>query len=235
MGNTVLCLFHKDNRATDLNEIHTIDQFEKFVQTNRMKLHQQMLQEAKGLKIFIAQRPCEYDETDPDMIEQFKTDYILSHYKHQYYVAEITFERTAYWPSFADALWNQVETVMSYTFNIYCLDRTHPNFKCRVISKYFTPPRNERGHPCRMTDDLPPLVKVMKTLTAAVIEDRVLSDLRSNEKRHMYAEANKDQNLNNFYLFGGATKHSVVVEADVNVEPSTKEEDTVPLIGNSDL
>ncbi len=192
MGNLNL---NKQNKITNLDDVHTTEQFTNLVNNHKTYLHKQMLAEKRGCKIFIGRRLCEFDETDPDIIEEYKSDYILSQYKHQYYIAEITFDQTADWPAFANLLSNDIESVMSYSFNIYCLHRKYSEFKTCVVLKYYTPKRINRSKSSiySMSDDLIDISQYLDKLTAKEIEDRQLVELSSSEKRKRYEYINKNQ------------------------------------------
>ncbi len=193
MGNT---LFNSNNKkVTDLDIVHTIDEFERIVSSNRLELHNQMIKEAKGFKFFITRRTCEYDETDPDIIEDYQQDYILSQYKHQYYIGEITFDQTKEWPAVGNIIWQDWNSIMSYSFNVYCLHRNFQKFKSCVVLKYYTPDRNQRTRKSKyhMSDDLIGICNFVKTLDAISIEAKQLDELQSPKKRAQYEKLNLSQ------------------------------------------
>ncbi len=193
MGNTLLNSNNK--KVTNLDDIHTIDEFERIVSSNRLGLHNQMIKEAKGFKFLIARRICEYDETDPDIIEDYQQDYTLSQYKHQYYIGEITFDQTNEWQGVGNIIWQDWNSVMSYSFNVYCLHKNYPKFKSCVVLKYYTPDRNQRTRKSNyhMSDDLIGICNFIKTLNANSIEAKQLDELQSPEKRAKYEKLNLSQ------------------------------------------
>ena len=196
MGNIITDTNNKN--VTNLNHVHTIEQFTQLVNNpiTCKKLHRQMIREKQGCKIFICRKTCEYDETDPELIAEFKSDFVLSQYKHQYYIGEITFDQTSEWPAIANLIWNDIESVMSYSFNVYCLHRKYSEFKSLVVIKYYTPPRSNRTKQSgySMSDDLIAIAKYLPKLTAKSIEDRILTDLNIPHKLRALENANKHQN-----------------------------------------
>lgn len=200
MGNTLIKTSRNqaaNHQEIDLDDVITVDQFDELVRdvNGAKRLNRQMMKEKRGCKIYIARRTCEYDETEPEIIEEYETDYILSQYKYQYYIAEITFEQTGEPPSFANILWNELDSSLSYSFNIYCLHKKYESFKSCVVLKYWTPERTSRTkkYGYSMAEDLTNIAQYLKTLTNVEIEERQLEELSSKEKRDMYEKINKKQ------------------------------------------
>jgi hypothetical protein len=194
MGYTAVKL--DELRPIDLDDVFTIKEFEEMVNTGEdaKRLYRKMMTDKKVCKIYIARRTCEDDETDPEMLVEYENDYILSQYKHEYYVAEIYFNDADY-PDIADRLiFNNYnyERYVSFTFNIYCLHEKCADYRSCVVLKYWTPDRL-RGRP-HLADDLTHIAQYLKTLTNKAIEERQLKELESKEKRVAYEKINKKQN-----------------------------------------
>lgn len=78
-----LCNLYNKKKVCNLDEIHAIPQIKKIINNHSLELYNQMINEKKGVKIFIS----EYDETEPEVIIQGYVENAT--FKHLAYVAEI--------------------------------------------------------------------------------------------------------------------------------------------------
>lgn len=182
--------------VTNLNKIHSIEEFKHLIDSDPINLHKQMCNEKKGLQIFICRRWCENDTDDEEHKKEVMEDYIMSHYKHQYYIAELTFEQTEEWTSIANLIWFTYEDVMSWSYNIYELHDQFKSYKKCVLLRHFTPVRSKRttGH---MSDDFAEIYKKISKLDYENIEKCVCEELSHPDKLKIYKKLNKK--FNGFY------------------------------------
>lgn len=78
-----LCNLYNKKKVCNLDEIYTIPQIKKIINNHPLELYNQMINERKGVKIFIS----EYDETEPEVIIQGYCENATC--KHLAFVAEI--------------------------------------------------------------------------------------------------------------------------------------------------
>lgn len=139
------------------DKIYTIDEVLELLKTTNKKdfwsydntfattlLYDLNVRNPTFLKIFVCNDFCEENADDEEHRKEIAEDYILSHGKHQYYVAEICLETTGSFPAIANMLWNKLDDVFSLSCHIVKYHKKYPNYKKYCILNYVTPNRNKR-------------------------------------------------------------------------------------------
>ena len=186
MGN----IFEKE---IDYNKIYTIDEiYDLFILPNKkystFKLMSDMnVQNPKVLKIFICNDFCEKNAEDNEHKKDIEEDYILSHGKYQYYVAELCLKQTGYFGGIANILWNKIDDVFSFSCNIVKYHKNYPKFKKYYILKYFTPDRynryNKNNKYTGITYDLDMILNKLKKISYDDIHNYCIEQF---EKKKQY-------------------------------------------------
>jgi hypothetical protein len=150
----------------------------------------------KFLKIFICRDFCEEDAYDEEHKSEISEDYILSHGKYQYYVAEICIRQTGSFASVANVIWNILEDVMSFSCNIVKYHKNYPNCKQYCILDHITPDRNKRcdnnNEYVGMAYDLYEIFNEIRTVTFETICSKVIKSLKDKSYYTKIENLNKD-------------------------------------------
>lgn len=157
-------------------------------------------------KIFVCNEICENDfdgDDDDDDNEIWRQnvaeDYILSHGKYQYYVAEICLKMTGSFLSLSNIIWQILPDVMSLSCHIVKYHKNYDDFKQYVILNYVLPDRNKRFSSNKkyqdLNYDLYTILNTLKNTTATVVHDHVCGILN---KKQECEEIKKMCKLNDF-------------------------------------
>lgn len=167
------------------DKIYTIDEvYDLFLSSNKKYKVSKLMQDLntknpKFLKIYICDDIIDiYDEEHKKDIED---DYILSHCKYQYYIAEICIEITGEFLSISNMIWNMTEDVFSFSCNIAKCHKNYDNFKKYTILKYITPDRKKRYDGLNeykgLEYDLNEILNTLKKTTSETIINYVIENM----------------------------------------------------------
>lgn len=208
MGNTIefandigdMChntLFKEERINIDYDKIYEIHDIQLLLNVHWSKLTDQLRREwTRPLKVYICRDFCEDDAVDDEHRTEINEDYLLSHGKYQYYVAEIRVKHCDLNTVIEE---NNYLTVNIVKYHMQHNDWKHyeildyrPHMPYNEIKKLRTPTKHLLQHVYRETPrQLCELLSHMKKLTHASIDEYIcehniflLSDL--NELNKMY-------------------------------------------------
>ena len=157
MGNFCTKSSLNNNKPTNLDQIHTLDQFDNLIKYNKLALHKQIINEKKGLNIYLC---C---DSKP--------------YSSKYFVAQLTFTQTSEWPGFINFILNDYTSILSYSFNVIVYNK-YGSSNTLLIKKFYTPERKLRKK--HMSDDLEIISNYLRTLNSEKIDDYLRLEFTSN-------------------------------------------------------
>jgi hypothetical protein len=157
MGNLCTKSSSNNNKLTNLDQIHTLDQFDILIKYNKLALHKQIINEKKGLNIYVC------GDSKP--------------YSSKYFVAQLTFVQTSEWPGFVNFILNDYTSILSYSFNIIVYNKLGSS-NTLLIKKFYTPERKLRKK--HMSDDLDIICEYLRTLDSEKIDEHLRLEFISN-------------------------------------------------------
>ena len=188
----------------DYDKIYTINELKNLLEINN-KFTNTLVKELncpnpKILKIFICNDFYEEDAYDNDHKLEISEDYILSHGKYQYYVAELVLRKTGEFQSISNIIWGILDDVFSISCHIVKYHKNYPNFKKYYILDYLIPDRDKRYDNNKYNGfsyDLYEILNSLENTTYDTIDKNVCNSIQDGLRNKLLDELNQD--VNNFY------------------------------------